>query len=247
LIHETRSEWLRSASKRFGFAFVSGRRAENSKISSAARGFPVSKRFDSGYFHAGQAFDVVAERHHRDPKVGSRLPDRTNQFATHLSDRRKSMLDPSPHRGDSVITPLLTFREPTLGGTPSLNLVSIATRLQIRFPRLAMITTAKVNVRTGVGSIEHGLKMLTIVNSSGIGFDFSDQLVAPIRSHRELVGKVTLAKLFRPSGIRIHLPAFCGHPFCGASPLINRCPLIATDMLLWSRRQHRVDDLTAAG
>jgi len=163
-------------------------------ISSAARGFRVSKRFDSGCSQVGQALDVVAERHHRHPKVGSRLPDRTNQFATHLSDRRKYMFDPSPHLGDSVITPLLTFGELALGATPALNLGSIATSLQIRLPRLAGITTVSVNVRTGVGLIEHDLKMLTIVNSSGIGFNFADQLVTPIRIHRELVAKGHLEK-----------------------------------------------------
>ena len=91
--------------------------AEKSMMSSATRGFRVSKRFDSGCFQVGQALDVLAMRHHRHPKVGSRLPDRTNQFAAHLSDRRKYMFDPSPHLGDSVITPLLTFGELALGGT----------------------------------------------------------------------------------------------------------------------------------
>ena len=216
-------------------------------ISSFARGFRVSKRFDSGCSQVGQALDVVAERDHRHPKVGSRLPDRTNQFSTHLSDRRKYMLDPSPHLGDSLITPLLTFGELALGGTPSLNLGSISISLQIGLPRLAGIAPVSVNVRTGVGLIEHSFKMLTFVNSSGIGFDFADQLVAPVRIHRELVAKVTLAMLFRPSGIRILLPAFCGLPVCGDSPLINQCPLIAADMLLWSRNQPRVNDLSVAG
>ena len=91
-------------------------------ISGAARGFRVSKRFDSGFFQVRQALDVVSERHHRHRRVGSRLPDRTNRFATH---RRKYMLDPSPHLGDRVITPLLTFGELALGGTPALNLGSI--------------------------------------------------------------------------------------------------------------------------
>jgi len=158
-------------------------------ISSAARGFWVSKRFDSGCFQVGQALDLVTERHHRHSKVGSRLPDRSTQFSTHLSDRRKYMLEPSPHLGKSVITPLLTFGELALGGTPSLNLGSIAINPQIRLPRLAGITAVSVNVRTGVGLIERGLKMLTIVNSSGIGFNFADQLVTPIRIHREGTSK----------------------------------------------------------
>ena len=91
-------------------------------ISSAARRFRLSKRFNTGCFQVGQALDVVAERHHRHSKVGSRLPDRTNQFATHLTDRRKYMLDPSPHLGDSVITPLLTFGELSLGSSRPLNI-----------------------------------------------------------------------------------------------------------------------------
>ena len=54
--------------------------------SRAIHGFRVSKRFDFGCSQVGQALDVVAERHHRNPKVGLRLPDRTSQFATHLND-----------------------------------------------------------------------------------------------------------------------------------------------------------------
>jgi len=81
--------------------------------------------------------------------------------------------------------------------------------------------------------IEHGFKMLTVMNSGGIGFDFADQLVTPIRIHRELVAKVTLARLFRPNGIRILLPAFGRHPVCGHSPLINQRPFLTANMLLY--------------
>ena len=42
---------------------ASGRCAEKSMISSAARGFWVSKRFDSGCFQVAQPLDVVAKRH----------------------------------------------------------------------------------------------------------------------------------------------------------------------------------------
>ena len=71
---------------------ASGRCAEKSITSSSVHGFRVSKRFYASRFQVGQTLDVVAERHYRQPKVGSRLPDRTNQFVTHLSDRRKYML-----------------------------------------------------------------------------------------------------------------------------------------------------------
>jgi len=57
---------------------------------------------------------------------------------------------------------------------------------------------------------------------------------------------VTLAMLFRPSSIRILLPAFGRLPVCGHGPLINQFPLFAADMLLWSQNQRRVNDLTAA-
>jgi len=245
--HEKRSFWLGSASKRRSLAFAFGRYAEKSMISSAARGFRVSTRFDSGFFQVGQALDVIAERHHRHPKVGSRLPDRTNQLATHLSDRRKYMLDPSPQLGDSVITPLLTFRELAPRGTHSLNLALIFTSLKMRPPRLAGIALIGVTVRTGVGFIEHSFEMLNVMNSGGTSFDFADQRATPVCIHRELVAKVTLAMLFRPSGIHILLPAFCELLVCGHSPLINQCPIIAADMLLWRRNQRRVNDLTALG
>jgi hypothetical protein len=76
----------------------------------------MSKGFYAGCFQVAQSLDVVTKCHHCHPKVGTRLPDRANQFATYLSDRRKYMLDPSPHLGNSVISPLLTFGELALEG-----------------------------------------------------------------------------------------------------------------------------------
>jgi hypothetical protein len=247
LIHEARSEWVRSASERFGFAFVFGRYAERSMISSAARGFRSAICFDSSCFKVSQALDVVAERHHCHTRVGSRLRDRTNQFATHLSDRRKCMLDPSLRLSDSVIKSLLTFGELALEGILSPNLGSISTSLQIRLPRFAGITMFGVNVRTDVGLIERGFKMLTVMNSGGISLDFANRLVARVGIQRELEAKVTPALLFRSSGIRILVWAFGRLPVCGHSTFINQCPRVAADMLLWSRNQRRVNNLTAAG
>jgi len=64
----------------------SGRRAEKSFICSSAHGFRVSKRFYAGCSQVAQLLDVVTKCHHRHSKVGTRLPDRANQFATHLRD-----------------------------------------------------------------------------------------------------------------------------------------------------------------
>jgi hypothetical protein len=94
--------------------------------------FRVSKRVDSGFFQVGQALDVVAERHYRHPNFGSLQLDSMSRFASYPSDRRKYMLDPSQHLGDPLMAPLLTFGELALGVTPSVNLGSISTSLQIR-------------------------------------------------------------------------------------------------------------------
>lgn len=111
---------------------------------SVAGGFWASKRFYTGCFQVGQPIDVTAERHHH-PKVGSRLPDRMNQFAIHLRDRCEKMFVADTYLGDSVVTPLLTFKELALGGTPSLNLGWIFTSVQLRPPRLAGIAQVGAN------------------------------------------------------------------------------------------------------
>ena len=157
------------------------------------------------------------------------MPDCANQFATHLRDRCKDMFDSCPHLGDSVITPLLTVGELALGGTSALNLRAVAIDPQIRLPRLTGVAPVGVNVRTGVGSIEHSFKMLTVVNAGGIGLDFPNQLVAPVRIYRELVAKVTLAMLFGPGGIGILLPAFGRLPVCRRGLLIDQRTLLAGD------------------
>jgi len=142
------------------------------------------------------------------------------------------MLDPSPHLGDSGIAPLLTFGELALGGTPSLTLGSIGIDAAIRLLRLAGVGPVSVNVHASVSSIEHGVELLTVVDASGIGLEFSNQSVAPVRIYREPVAKVTLAMPSRPGGIGSLLPTFRGSPVCGRRPLINQCPLLSADMLL---------------
>jgi hypothetical protein len=63
------------------FRIASGRCAEKSMSLSVMHGFLVSIRFYFGGSQVAQLLDVVTERHHRQPKVGLRLPDRRNQLA----------------------------------------------------------------------------------------------------------------------------------------------------------------------
>jgi len=146
-----------------------------------------------------------------------------------------------------MIAPLLAFGELTLGCPSSLNLRPVTIDRQIRLPRLTGVAPVSVYVRAGVGSIEHNVEMLTVVNAGGIGLDFPNQLVASVRIHRELVAKVTLAILFGPSGVRILLPTFRGFPVRWGGLLIDQYALLAGDMLLWSRDQGCIGDLTALG
>ena len=89
--------------------------------------------------------------------------------------------------------------------------------------------------------------MLTVMKSAGIDFNFSDQLVVPIRIYRKPVARVILAMLFRPCGIHILSPVFRGHLVCGLGSLINQCPFPGADMRFWSRSQRRLNVLNALG
>jgi hypothetical protein len=131
----------------------SGRCAEKSIVCSSAHGFRVSKRFYAGCFQLAQPLDVETQRDHRHPKVGTRLPDRAYQFATHLRDRCEDMFDSISHLSNLAITPLLTFRKLTLRGPSSLNLPPVAIDRQIRLSRSTGVAPISVNVRSGVGSI----------------------------------------------------------------------------------------------
>ena len=157
------------------------------------------------------------------------------------------MHDPSPHLGDSVIKPLLTFGGLALGGRSSLNLLPIVIASQIRLRRLTEVAPVSVNVRTCVTSIEQSVEMLTVVNVGGIGLDFPNQFVAPVRIHRKLLAKVILIIFFRPGGTRILLPVFRSFPFRWAGLRIEQYALLADALLRWSWDQGRVDGLTIPG
>ena len=206
----------------------------------------MCKRLFSGCFQVGQALNGVTERDHRHPKGASRLLYCANQFGTHLIDRCKDMANPSAHLGDPVIEPVLVFGELALGGYSSLNPWQTIGR-QIRLPRLTGVAPVSVSARTRVSSIEHSVEMLTVVNARGIDLDFPNQVVAPVRIHRELVAKVTLAMPLSPSGVSILLPTFRGSRIRWGGLPINKYTLFAVDMLLWSRDQGRVDDLSTPG
>jgi hypothetical protein len=89
--------------------------------------------------------------------------------------------------------------------------------------------------------------MLTVVNAGGSTLDFPNQLVSSVHIHGELVARVTLAMLFGPSGIGIPLPTFGRLPVRRRGLPIDQRTLFAGDMLLWSRDQVCIYDLTTLG
>jgi hypothetical protein len=153
----------------------------------------------------------------------------------------------SLHDGDPSIASLLTFGELALGGNLLLNLGAIAINPQSGLRSLAGIAPVRINVRTGIGLIERGLKNLTVMNSISVGVGFVDPLRKPFCIHREIVAKINFAMLSRSSGVRILLPAFRGLSVCGRGTLVSQRPLLAADMLLWSRNRRCFIDLTSAG
>jgi hypothetical protein len=98
-----------------------------------------------------------------------------------------------------------------------------------------------------VGMNEHGFKMLTVMDSSGIGCEFATQFRTPVRIHRELAAKLTLEMQIRAGGIRIVLPAFGRLPVCGRSPLTNQFQFVEADILPWSQNQRCFKYLAVSG
>jgi len=136
-------------------------------ISSSALGFRVSKRFYAGCFHVAQPFDVAAERHHRHPKVGTSLPYRANQFATHLRDRCKD----SSTRARTL---LITWITPLLART---SVMTIDALIEVEAAALAAIRRTDQNLT----NIEAALKAIQAEMNQG-----RDAVIADFQFHTEI-------------------------------------------------------------
>ena len=73
-----------------------------------------------------QPLEVVAGSHHGHCNVGSGLTNGTYCFSSHLFNSPKYVFDPCSGFGNTMVAPLLTFREWFVGAAFSLNLVAIA-------------------------------------------------------------------------------------------------------------------------
>ena len=71
--------------------------------------FWASEGVDTSALEIRQPLEVVVGGHHGHGEVGSCLADSSNEFATHLVDGCKHVLDPSAGFGDEVVALVLSW------------------------------------------------------------------------------------------------------------------------------------------
>jgi len=116
--------------------------------------FRAPEGLDSGLPEVDQPLQVVAGNRHRHRKVCPRLTDGAQQFATHLLDGGKYMLDPGARFGDAQITPLPALGQRLVTLALSLDLIAKALLFEPGFTRLRRVAPAGIDVPTRVARIE---------------------------------------------------------------------------------------------
>ena len=190
-----------------------------------------------------QPLQVVASRHHRHRKAGTRLANGADQLAAHLLNRRKRMFNPRAGLRDSVVSPLLGFGQRLVPLAFALNPVPVAVRFQPGFPFLGRIAPIGEDIPTRVGRVHDRLEVPAVVGAGRVGHNLADKLVLLVDVHRELVAMVTLAMLLGPGGIQILLAALGRRPVSGQGVLFDLFLVIPGEVLPGRGHQRGVDDL----
>lgn len=70
-----------------------------------------------------------------------------------------------------------------------------------RFPRLAGITSIRIDILAGVVGIQYLLEMAAVMHRGCVGLKRADDLVVLTHIDRQRITEVALALLFGPAGI----------------------------------------------
>lgn len=209
--------------------------------------FHVSCGDDSSPLAVRQPLQVVTRRHHRHCKVGSRLANGADQFATHLLYGRKRMFNSGTGLGNSVIAPLLSVGQRLVPMGFALNSVPVAIRFEPGCAFFGGIASVGVDIPTRVGRVYDGFEVLAVMGAGGVGDDLADEFVRLVDVDREFVAMMALAMFLGPGGIQVLLASLGGFPIRGHGVFLEGLLITLGEVLPGCRYQCGVDDLAAAG
>src|SRR5690606_34899451 len=143
----------------------------------------TSEGLNSSPLKINQTLEVVAGRHHGHGKIRPCLTDSSNQFAAHLFNAGKYVLDSGTYFSNALVPLFLPSRKGMVARTLALDVVAVSRLFQLRFPRSTRIAFIGIDFPAGVGRVQYGVKVLAVMGACCVGLDLADHLVASVYVH----------------------------------------------------------------
>lgn len=174
-------------------------------------------------------FQVQDERRAHDPKAA-------HQFAAHLRQRAKYMLDAGAWRGDRAVAPFLRLGNTFACMAASLDVHAPASLLQPAFPFHARVAPIGIDIVAGIVQVEQLFENVG-VRHGGVGDDDStNQLATLVDTGMQLVAEVILAVLSGLLRVDILLRPLVRFPAQWHGAFLDRLGFLA--LVALNRRLH---------
>lgn len=155
-----------------------------------------------------------------------------HQFAAHLGQSAKYMLDTGSRHSNRKVVPFLRIGNSFSRMAAPLNMHTPAGLLQSRFAFNAGVSPVGIEISARVAQVEQLLEDRSVGDGSMRDGDLADQLATLIDAGVQLVAEVILAMLFGPLGVDIPLFPFVWFPPQRHRAFLDRLglrPLVALD------------------
>lgn len=161
------------------------------EVSLAAAGCQTagSERCYAVFLQKDEALEVITGDLQLQDECGAYDPQTTYQFAAHLGQGAKHMLDASTRRSDTAVTLFLCLGNPFGRVTSSLDVHAPAGLLQPRFPFNVGVATIGIDVAAGIARIQQFFEDVGIGHGSMRDGDLADQLAALVDASVQLVAE----------------------------------------------------------
>jgi len=160
------------------------------------------------FLRKGETLEVVTGRFQVQSERRAHDPQAAHQFAAHLSQGAKHMLDTGTRRGDHAVASLLRIGNAFGCMASSLDVHAPARLLQPGFPFKAGVASVGIHITTGIVRVEQLFEDVGIGHRGMGDGDLADQLATLVDAGMQLVAEVILAMFLGPLRVDILLRAY---------------------------------------
>ncbi len=205
------------------------------------------KRRQAMIFQKHETFEVITGCLRLQHERGGHDAQTAHQFAAHLGQGAKRMLDTGARCGDRAVASFLRLGNAFRRMAASLNMHAPAGLLQAGFAFNARVSPVGTDIPARVAQVEQLFEDSGVSHGSMGDGDLVDQLATLVDAGVQLVPEVILAVLSGPLGINILSRTLVRFPAQRHRAFLDQLGFLWVVALDRSLHQRGVDDLSSAG